>query len=292
MTSDPDREPSIPYWLSLITYQAPRLLNQPTHSFNAIVGFVMFEARDEDRNIFIRFAPDLAFLESICIALQGKSLKSLLMSARPGIERMVAEADGTEPLLLPQEFSISRELTFLPCIRHQTDNFSKAAEQHEKDSSLYLNSWSAKFEIRKRKDYGIQFLRKSLRNAFSRVWCRKELKKGISVVEFIPDVASLRSIFLAYAPSTFLFRLMHPISIVKSTKPAEVLASNWPKIQAGLQDKTGVSCEMRAVVESLTTENRVAVRARALLQDVGIAIDPVSSLEAMAKQAQIALCSR
>src|SRR3954447_12577317 len=122
VTGETGRDELVPYWLTEIIYH-------PTRSFYATVGFAMFEAVEEDRDVAVRFAPELEFVDSLSLALSGKSVQPLLLRARPLIERLVVSAKGIEPLLFPNEFGIPSELRFLPPIRFETDNFIQEADR-------------------------------------------------------------------------------------------------------------------------------------------------------------------
>ena len=280
VTADLESDPLSPYWLSEIVYH-------PVRTFYATVGFAMFEDREQDRDLIIRFAPQLEFLDALSSALGGKPIQTQLMRARPAIERMISSSSGIQPLLFPQEFHIPIELRFLPPRRFESHNLSQEADRKEKELFHYLNRWSDEFECRKRKNHGYHFLRRNLKDAFLRLWRRKELKKKVSVERFIPQVKSLRTIYLAYAHKTSkVFKLFHPVSIVSSPDSAELLATNWPTIRNGLQNELGFKCELNAIVETVGKENKIARIACDAMREVEIAISSTSALTARAAQAQ------
>jgi hypothetical protein len=278
-TSDPE----ISYWLSEIIYH-------PTRKFYVTVGFAMFEAQEKDRQIAVRFAPNLELVECFSVALGGESVKRMLSRAKPMIENLIASATGIEPLLFPQEFGIPDSLRFLPPRKFQTQNFTAEIERQYPEFFRELNLFSEKFDCRERKKYGYSFLSRNLHAAFEKFWRHKKLHKGIRIERFVSGIQSLKSIYLGYKSSQYqLFRLLQPVSIVTSTKPAETLASNWPKIQDGLQNELGLKCEMRAIVETLAKDNIISTKARQILKDAKILVDPASALPSLAAQALEAL---
>jgi hypothetical protein len=90
-------------------------------------------------------------------------------------------------------------------------------------------------------------------------------------------------------PRKNIYRMLHPVSILSSSKQAVLLSRNWPEIRHGLRNELTMECEIRAIVENSNAYSTRAVEARRVMEDAGIRVDPVDSLWALAADAELAL---
>jgi hypothetical protein len=287
-----NQQPCSSFDASPTTCFLSKILYCPSPNLVAIAGFALFEARDEPRRVAIQFAPDLSLADSIAAALEQPPIRDTVNLAQPRIRSLIASFTGPDPQFRPDRFDIPGALRVLPPMCLATFSFEKEMEHLSQELFREVTLWAKLNNYTRPKKWGVAYLRRALRRILLnyRVWKDQTIERQIPVGNFISNRSSFR-IYLAYKDLRYgIYRMLHPVSIARTNKNAKALASNWPRIKAGIEAKLQMKCEMRAIVESAVGEAKESLVSRQkTMEDAGIIVFPESSLHALAADAQAAL---
>jgi hypothetical protein len=122
----------------------------------------------------------------------------------------------------------------------------------------------------------------------SGVW--QFMDKGILLYQYMLKGDSYR-VDCGYQNLTnTVYRMFDSVSLVTSLDRARVLSLGWPRIKENMQQDKGMQCELYAIVENgLNFKTGNAANARGWMDEAGIVVNPLASMDALVGQARVAL---
>ena len=263
----------------------------PTTPERLIVGFALFDTTD--RSCHIRFISHFDFVDSIRAAMGERPLRPILLDCEPAIRRMIADAPGGEdPVVQPQLYEFPRTIEFSPLVSVSAENVQSSVLATEMLLFQLSNFLAPERKAKRQPAYGQAYLQQEIRRSCLQRDIWRKMDKNIEVDFVLED--DRYKIYAGYRDSRDkVYWLWNAVSLARAQDRAKILSLSWPSIKNRFEEKKEMSCQMRAIVENDTILIAASAKvAKGWMEQVGIHVDPVSSLAQLTADAQRALASR
>jgi hypothetical protein len=270
---------------SVMTYRP-----DPLRPDRVTIGFVLFDISDQSRRE-VRFTPDLRTLKCIAPDIDIEMVEAMLAEVEPDIRSVMTNITDAQKFSAWFPEGIPDEIEFLPPNPILTEDFDEEVITQSNQLFRTLYESDLNEQQRSRRQYGRLYLQREIKHWYEEFNVWPHVEKRIPVDSFMlkGDTYNLECGYLDKAANKF--QMIDAVSLITSLDRARILALSWPRIQKGMSEKKGmIDCELLAIVEAgITADAGKARDAWQWMEGVGIQVEPVSAMPALAAKARVAL---